>query len=239
MQNSHPQCNIFRMALVSCIMFFIINNCHADYLTDLPENTKQLKNAKIIGDVDKHQLIINGKQIKTNLPNGAMNLLNIAQVGDKTIYFVEGDLQGSGFSDECAFVTVNPNKSVAVSQSIFGCGKLSLLDNKILIKGVNTRVYADNNDIAIMLFDPISNNITTISNPKPASYYKQRFSSYTVNRIISEAVSDSCYDNTEGLNTSHACNYGEKYCFMLNSIKKPTKDNNYKNLKEACKDFKF
>lgn len=217
----------------------MINSCHADYLMDLPEYTTQLKNAKIIGAVDERQLIINGKQIKTNLPNEAMNFLNIAQIENKTIYFVEGHLQGSSFSDVCAFVTIDSDKSISVSKNIFGCGKLSFFDNKILIKGIRTKVYADNNDIAIMLFDPVNNNITTISNPKPDSYYKQKFSNLTVDEVISEALHDGCFDDSDGLYMSHACSYGEKYCFMFNSIKNPIKDNKYKKVKDSCKSFKF
>lgn len=189
-------------------------------------------------------LILNGKKVKLDSEASrnwsVMSILAKATIGSSDVYLIWGGSGGSMDQDtntQCKYLTVNPNKSYKLSVLTYcpSDKSLALTNGDITAKYSNTRPYAEQSDIGTYIFSPTLNKITITQRTKSDSYYKQKFATYTPKQIYQEAVADSCFEEDNNtINTAHMCNYGIKYCFEFENIKKPVHDQYYNILKKSC-----
>lgn len=224
-------------------VLFCISYCSADSFENLSSIESPIlkyhDKLKILTKDYQDTLYWNDKKVET--PSDGCELMSIngvVRISNYKTYLLScfyGGTIDNDTNNHLLFVNISPKGNISVS-GILPEGTYSINDSAIFVKYHNDAPYSDNDDYGIYAYNPINNNTELLYKPKPDSFYLQKYKNYKVAKIIDKMKADDCYelDDNGKLFFSHACNYGETYCFMFSAIKTPVKDNDYYLLKNSC-----
>jgi|GEM_PF-2370938 len=104
----------------------------------------------------------------------------------------------------------------------------------IFMKFDDARKYTETGDYQVYQYCG-GNSVFKILDVKSEEYYRRKFSHYTAKQILLLAKKDRCIDKlNENFYMTRECNYGIKYCYMLQQLVNPIHDKYYKQLYSMC-----
>lgn len=104
--------------------------------------------------------------------------------------------------------------------------------NELSVKIANYLPYASKHDFAIYSYKS-DGEFKQVKAQKDDSYYKAKYAKYSAKKIMHIAKQDKCLNDDGTINTSHACSWGIKYCFMYKSMTNPKHDKAYSQLESS------
>jgi hypothetical protein len=184
-------------------------------------------------------LYFNGSPTNPKISNQILSIEKSYTLGDKAVFLIGSYTGGTIDADTLNNYLIQIDKSgnyKATPEFAYIQNGIMQTGESLVINGVIPfRPYAESDDYPIYNY---SNGVlNTIRAAKDDSYYLKKFSTLSPAAIINMAKLEQCFDTANNeIDTSHACSYGHKYCFMYRAIKAPVSDANYQILKKACDD---
>lgn len=237
------------LMLVLCVI--IAKTSFADSLQMYDSNKQKLDNLSIIYNEDDgaEKLYVNKKLIPApQILSYDPRLLTIAGkaiIGDDKIYVIYGLVDGTADYNtnmHYFYVTVDKHNNVIASQLTHEAynNQIKIESGMIKVTYHNEEPYSYESDFGVYVYNPKNNVIKTLKNVNGNDFYKKQFENYTPKQVIDIVKHDGCYNLDSSTNTSTSINfgncgrYGDKYCFMFKSIKKPIHDQDYQLLNNSC-----
>lgn len=220
-----------------------------DWLTSINLLTKQLGDYQlaaggalyVMKGEQLQTLFFNGKPVAPKMSNQMINIEKSYTLGNNSAYLIGSYTGGTIDADTLNnyLVLIESSGTYKISQQ-FGYQPNGIMqtNESLVINGVVPfRPYAESTDFPVYLYTNKGQLITTRA-AKPDSYYEAKFANMTALSIVNIAKADQCFNLSENqVDTSHACSYGTKYCFMFKSMKdKGAHDDSYAILEKACPD---
>ena len=187
-------------------------------------------------DVDQ-VLYFNGSPVSPRIGNFQINIEKNYILGGNSVFLIGSYTGGTIDADteNSHLIQIDAQGKYTVSKAFaYMRGGIIQKDDALYINGVIPgKPYIESSDLPVYLFE--SGVFKTIRGAESDAYYQAKYSKLQAKDIIKVALVDQCYDSENNLvDTSHACGYAQKYCFMFKSLKNPIHDQYYTALSQVC-----
>lgn len=208
------------------------SNLIADYQVTRKGNTYVVKKSRLV-----QELYVNGKVTEPLVSNYNVNIMNKLFETENEVGFLIGSFTGGTIDNDTLnnrLLVLIKDDGYYLSPEFSYVSSIESANGSIFITSGNSLNYASHDDYPIYEYKDKQWLVARAG--KSVAEYQKDFSKLTAKQILAIAKDDQCYDSDiDSLDTSHACNYANKYCFMFKSLAKNVlHDSAYNILQQSC-----